>query len=79
MVACHTITVTDYRFTWCSVVMNVIFNTCFVSVIYHIGKYCFKDFLNCHFELFMENCMKVIITGQTSLELRVIKVFEITR
>jgi hypothetical protein len=26
-IACHTITVTNYNFTWCSVVMNVMFNT----------------------------------------------------
>jgi hypothetical protein len=26
-VACHAITVTNYHFTWCTLVLNVIFNT----------------------------------------------------
>jgi hypothetical protein len=35
----HAVTVTNYRFKWCSVVINVIFNTCFGSVICYIGKF----------------------------------------
>jgi len=38
-VACHAITL-----TWCSVVINVIFNTCFSSIICYIGKFYFKEF-----------------------------------
>jgi hypothetical protein len=55
-------------FTCYSVVTNVIFNTCFGSIICHIGKFNFKDnVLNFHFELFRENCMKIITTGQIFL------------
>jgi hypothetical protein len=64
----HVITVTNYHFTWCSVVMNVIFNTCVGSIICYIGKFYFEDFFfNCNFKLFGENCMKIITTGQICL------------
>jgi hypothetical protein len=64
-----------------SVVVNVIFNTCFSSIICYIGKFYLKDiYLNCHFELFREICMKIITTGEIySFELWIINVFEITR
>jgi hypothetical protein len=40
----------------------------FSSIVFHIGKlYCKDFFLNCHFELFWENCMKIITTRQTFL------------
>jgi hypothetical protein len=32
------------------------FKTYFVSMVCYIGKFYFKDFLNCHFELSGENC-----------------------
>jgi hypothetical protein len=65
VVACHAITVANYPFTWCSVVINVISNSCFGSVICYIGKFYIEDIVfNCHFELFGENCMKIITTGQ---------------
>jgi hypothetical protein len=54
--------VTDYCFKWCRVMM-VIFNTCFGSIICHIGKFYFKDFLNCYFKVFGDKCMKIITTG----------------
>jgi hypothetical protein len=41
-VACNTITVANYHLMWCSVVINMIFNTCFGSVICYIGKFYFK-------------------------------------
>jgi hypothetical protein len=67
-VTCRAITVKNYHFIWCTVVINVIFNPCFGSIICHISKFYFKDiFLNCHFELFWENCMKITITGQIFL------------
>jgi hypothetical protein len=44
----------------------VIFNTCF-GIICYIGKFYFEDFLNCHFELFGEKCVKIISTGQIFL------------
>jgi hypothetical protein len=44
-VACHAITVTNYRFTWCSVLINVVFNACFGSTICHMGKFYFNDIL----------------------------------
>jgi hypothetical protein len=61
--------------------MKVTFNTCSGSIICHKGKCCYEDiFLNCNFELFGENCMEVITTGQIfSFRLQLIKVFEITR
>jgi hypothetical protein len=68
-VTCHTITVTNYRLTWCGVVINVIFNTCFSSIICYIGKFYFVDFLNCHFELYGENFTKIITIGHLSFEL----------
>jgi hypothetical protein len=80
VLTCHTITVTNYHFMWCSAVTNVIFNTGFGSVIFYIGKFYFKDFfLNCNFELFGENCMKIITKVDFSFELQIIKVFEVTR
>jgi hypothetical protein len=42
-VACHAITVTNYCFTWCSVVINVIRNICFGSIICYIGKFYYED------------------------------------
>jgi hypothetical protein len=62
-VSCHTITVTNYHFMWCSIVINVIFSTCFGSIICYIGKFYFEDFLNCNFKLFGEKCMEIITTG----------------
>jgi hypothetical protein len=44
MVTSHAITVIDYCFTWCSVVINVIFNTCYSSIVCHIGKFYFRFF-----------------------------------
>jgi hypothetical protein len=63
----HIITVTNYHFTWCTVVINVIFNTCFRIVICYICKFYFKDFLHCNFELFSKKCMKIDITGHIFL------------
>jgi hypothetical protein len=61
--ACHTITVTKKHFTCCSVVLNVMFNTCFGSTICYTGKFYIEDFsLNCHLELSGKNCMKIIDT-----------------
>jgi hypothetical protein len=51
------------------VVINVIFNTCFGNIILHISKFYFKDFLTCNFELFGENFMKIITTGQIFLQI----------
>jgi hypothetical protein len=48
-VTCHTITVTNYCFVGCSVVTDVIFNTCFGSIICYIGKFYFKDFFSLSF------------------------------
>jgi hypothetical protein len=46
----------------------MISDICFGSIICYIGKFCFEDFLlNCHFELFGENCMKIITAGQIFL------------
>jgi hypothetical protein len=42
---CRAITVTDYHFTWCSVVVNAIFNTCFGSITCYVGKFYFRVFL----------------------------------
>jgi hypothetical protein len=42
----------------------MIFNTCLGSIICYVGKFYFQDFMNCHFKLFGENCMKIITTGQ---------------
>jgi hypothetical protein len=61
---CHAITVTKYRFAWCSVDINVSFNTCFGNIICYIGKFYFENIFNCRFELFWENCMIIIATGQ---------------
>jgi len=36
-------------------------------MICYMGKFYFEDFLNCHFELFGEKCMKIITTGQIFL------------
>jgi hypothetical protein len=66
-VTCQVITVKNYHFTWCSVVKNVIFNTCFSSTICYVGIFYFEDFFNCHLELFGENCMKILTTGQIFL------------
>jgi hypothetical protein len=44
-------------------VINVMFNSCFDSIICHMCIFYFNDFFNCHFELFGQNCMKTIITG----------------
>jgi hypothetical protein len=60
-VACHAITVTNYCFTWCSVVIKAILNTCFGSIICYIGKFYFENLLNCHFALFEENDMKILL------------------
>jgi hypothetical protein len=55
-------------FMWCSVVVIVIFNTCFSSIVCYIGKFYFEDItLNCRFKLFGDNCMKIITKGQISL------------
>jgi hypothetical protein len=51
----------------CSVMMNMICNTCFGSAICYIANFISKFSLNCHFELFEENCMKIITTGQIFL------------
>jgi hypothetical protein len=54
----------------CRVQINVIFNACFGSIICYIGKFYFEDvFLNCHFVLFGENCMKSITTGEIFLSI----------
>jgi hypothetical protein len=65
VVTCHTIIVTNYCFTWCSAKGD--FDTCFGSIISYMGKFYFEDFLNCYFELFGENYMKIISTGQVFL------------
>jgi hypothetical protein len=64
LLAYHAITVRNYHFTWCSIVINVIFNTCFGSILCYIGKFYFGDFFKLSFELFGEKCMKIINTGQ---------------
>jgi len=43
MVAYHAITVTNYHFKWSSVVINVMFNTRFGSIICYIGTFYFED------------------------------------
>jgi hypothetical protein len=67
-VACHSITVTNYRFTWCTVVINVMFNT--VKPLSIISKRTAEINNECgevtYFKLFEENCMKIITTGQIS-------------
>jgi hypothetical protein len=71
---------TIYHFTWCSVVINVIFNTCFSSFICFNGQILFeRNFFGCNFELFRENCMNSFFLEQIfSLELLIINVFKIT-
>jgi hypothetical protein len=46
LVACHAITLTNYRFKWCSVVINVIFQYLFreYSLLHRYRKFYFKDF-----------------------------------
>jgi hypothetical protein len=51
VVACLSITITNDCFTCCSVVIDVIFNTCFGTVICYIGTLCFKGFLNLLFPI----------------------------
>jgi hypothetical protein len=47
------------------VVWRCNFYSCFGRIICYTGKFNFKDIsLNCHFELFGENCMKIITTRQ---------------
>jgi hypothetical protein len=43
-VACHDITITNYHFTWCSAVINMIFTTGFSSITCCIGKFYVKIF-----------------------------------
>jgi hypothetical protein len=43
VVVCHAITVTNYYYIWCSVMINEIFSTCFGSIICFIGKFYFKN------------------------------------
>jgi hypothetical protein len=76
-VACHAITVTNYRFTWCSVVINVTFNTVKpLSVSEGSAKKNNKRGKVIYFELFGENCMKIITTGQTfSFKVHIIEGF----
>jgi hypothetical protein len=52
----------DDDVVWCNVVTNMIFNTCFGSIICYLGKFYFSVFLNCYFKLFGEKWLK-IITG----------------
>jgi hypothetical protein len=67
-VTCDAFTLTNYKFTWCSEVISIIFNSCFGSISCYVGKFHFEDlFLNCHFKLFGDNCMKIIITGHIFL------------
>jgi hypothetical protein len=47
---CHAVTVTNCLFTWFSVVINVIFNTYFNSIICYTGKFYFEDFLKLSFQ-----------------------------
>jgi hypothetical protein len=70
----------NYCFTWGSVVINVIFYICFGIIICYTGKFYFEDFLNCHFELLEENYMKIFTAGQIIFfKLGIVKVFEIYR
>jgi hypothetical protein len=54
----------------------VIFNTCFSSIICCRGKFYFKDFFNCHFELFGENYENYHYRTDVSM---IINVFKIIR
>jgi hypothetical protein len=54
----------------------MIFNTCFGSFICPIGNFNIKDFLNCNFKLFGDNCTKIIITGQIIFQIMNYQVFQ---
>jgi hypothetical protein len=45
-VTCHAITVAYYHFTWCSVVANTIFSTCFGTIICYTDKFYLENFLS---------------------------------
>jgi hypothetical protein len=53
--------VTNYHFAWCSVVINVIFNTCFGSTNCHKGKSYFRDLLVMILNLVGGNCMRLLL------------------
>jgi hypothetical protein len=64
-IACHAITVTNYRITWCIVVINVMFNTVKTLSIIFEGNAKNKQMREgIYFELFRENYVKIISTGQ---------------
>jgi hypothetical protein len=63
----------------CSVVINVIFNTCFGSIVCYIGEFYFEDFLNYHFELFGEMYENYRYSTCFSFKLCIINVLKITR
>jgi hypothetical protein len=75
VVACHAISVTIYHLTWCSVVINVIFNAVKPLSIISEGTAKNKQWLqendSCgqvtYFKLCGENCFKIITTGQVFL------------
>jgi hypothetical protein len=76
-----TITATNFGFTWCSVVTNVMFNNFFRQ--YHLihrqilfRRYYFKLSVSIIWEELYENYH---YRTDSSLELRIIKTFEITR
>jgi hypothetical protein len=48
-----------------SVVINVIFNICYGSIMSH--RHILFKFLNCLFELFGENYVRIFTTGQIFL------------
>jgi hypothetical protein len=64
---CEAIAVKSYCCTRGSAEIKAIFNNCCGTVVFHIGKFYFKVLFNCNFELFEENCMKIITTGQIFL------------
>jgi hypothetical protein len=70
-ITCHAITVTNYHFTWCSAMINVMFNT--VKPLSIVSERTVKiddergittDAGVTYFKLFGENCMEIIIAGQ---------------
>jgi hypothetical protein len=79
-VACHAITATNYHVMLCSVVINAIFNTCFSSIIFYIGKLYFEDIFKLPFSIIWgelyENYQH---RTEFSSELQIMKVSEITR
>jgi hypothetical protein len=83
----HAITFTNYRFTWCSVVINVMFNTVKPSSIVSEGTVKYKWWMR--EKIYVGKLFILIIRVELyetyhyrvdfSFDLRIMKVFEVTR